>query len=521
MRRAASLLGVLAAVGSVFVLAGANDDTEGRGYTLVFDQAFGLVEGADFKVAGVRVGQIETLRLSDGWPPRAEVDVTFDESDVRPLRRDSVCEIKPQSLIGEYFVDCAVGGGDELPAGGRIPVEQTRPTIPLDVVGNTMRRPYRERFRIILMTLGAALAGRPEDLGEVLERGHPGLRETSETLRILARQDEVIERFIDDSDTVVTELNDRREDIVRFIREAGETAEVAASRRDDLASTFRLLPTFLAELRPTMGRLGELADAQVPVLRNLQRAGADLTETFQELRPFADASEPALVSLGRLSRAGRAAIRESRDEIAELRELAEGAPGLADPLRKYLESLDDRSRSIETDLRARETAPPPPDKAAYREGDGFTGMESLINYFYWQTLSINGFDQVSHVLRFTGIVNDCSDYHADVDASVPEHCKSWLGPHQPNVTAPDPTGGAEPARREARSARPGEQDPSQAPTAIPEPLAGLLEAPQMQTKAQPLPQPLPLPKAKDEGDEPAPLVPDAADDQLLDFLLAP
>ena len=516
MRRALSALGVVALVAVALSLAGANDGAEGRRYTLVFDQAFGLVEGADFKVAGVRVGQIAALRLSEGWPPRAEVDVVLEDGEVRPLRRDAICEIKPQSLIGEYFVDCEVGDGEVLPDGGRVPVAQTRPTIPLDVVSNTMRRPYRERFRIILMTLGAALAGRPEDLGEVLERAHPGLRETSETLRVLARQDDVLERFITDSDTVVQELNARREDIVRFIREAGETAEISASRRDELARTFRLLPTFLAELDPTMERLGELADAQVPVLRNLQAAGPELTETFQELRPFADASEPALASLGRLSRAGRSAIRESREEIAALRDLAKGAPAMADPLRKYLESLDDRSRSIETDLRAKETAPPPPDKTAYEEGQGFTGMESLLNYFYWQTLSINGFDEVSHVLRFTGVVNECSDYRVDVDESVPEHCKSWLGPYQPGVNAPDPTEGGEPARRDARSAARSKRDPSRAPTEIPEPLAGLLPAPGAIGDAEPAPK-------GDGGPVPdgADAAPDAADDQLLDYLLAP
>jgi len=509
MRRVLSALAVAASVVVALALTGAGDGAQGRSYTLQFDQAFGLVGGADFKVAGVRVGQIEELRLSDGWPPRADVQVVVEDSSVRALREDASCEVRPQSLIGEYFVECTPGQGEELPDGGVVPVEQTHPTIPLDVVANTMRRPTRERFRIILMTLGAALAGRPEDLSEVLRRAHPGFRETSETLRVLARQDDVIERFISDSDTVVAELTERREDIVRFIREAGETAEISASRRDELARTFQLLPTFLAELRPTMRQLGELADAQVPVLRNLRRAGGDLTETFQVLRPFADASQPALASLGDLSTAGRSAIGESREEVAELRELAAGAPALADPLRKYLESLDDRSRSIETDLRARDTAPPAPDKTAYQEGQGFTGMESLLNYFYWQTLSINGFDEVSHVLRFTGIVNDCTDYRVDVDESVPEYCRSWLGPYQPNVTAPDPTGGGQARTAESNTPPPGQDDPSQPPSGLPEPLEEMLGAgaPEQTDSAAP---------EDDAGPAPG-----AADEQLLDFLLAP
>ena len=40
-------------------------------------------------------------------------------------------------------------------------------------------------------------------------------------------------------------------------------------------------------------------------------------------------------------------------------------------------AFDDRSRSIEDDPLAKETSPPEPDKTAYKEGQGFTGMEAL------------------------------------------------------------------------------------------------------------------------------------------------
>ena len=60
-----------------------------------------------------------------------------------------------------------------------MPVKQHLSTIPLDLIQNVMRRPYRERFRLILSELGIGLAGRPEDLNEVIRRAHPALRETT------------------------------------------------------------------------------------------------------------------------------------------------------------------------------------------------------------------------------------------------------------------------------------------------------------------------------------------------------
>ena len=48
-----------------------------------------------------------------------------------------------------------------------------------------MRRPYRERLRIILDELGAGVAGRADDLNETIRRASPALRETDRVLDVL------------------------------------------------------------------------------------------------------------------------------------------------------------------------------------------------------------------------------------------------------------------------------------------------------------------------------------------------
>ena len=67
-----------------------------------------------------------------------------------------------------------------------------------------LRRPTRERLRVLVAGLGTGLAGRSEDLQEVLRRLHPGMRETSKVLRILGDESRTIQRFIADADTVFT-----------------------------------------------------------------------------------------------------------------------------------------------------------------------------------------------------------------------------------------------------------------------------------------------------------------------------
>jgi virulence factor Mce-like protein len=463
-RRLIAAAVVVAVCAIAFVSTAANDDSsKGRTVKVAFDNAFGLTQGGDMRVAGVRAGQTTDFKNSRGpecqnkGEPNAKrtcaiVTVKISEPGFKSFRSDSTCDIRQQSLIGEYYVDCQPGSAPkELDDGATIPVQRTTSTVPTDLVQNISRRPYRERLRLILAELGTGLAGRPDDLREVLRRAHPGLRETRKVLQILGNQKNIIRNFISNSDRVVGELDQKKRDVARFIREAGRTAEISASRRDNIAAGFERLPTFLAELQPTMARLGELTDAQTPLLTDLQRAAPALDEFFTRLGPFAEASRPAFRSLGRTADVGTSAFRESAEEITQLRKLAAGAPALGKPLRQFLQQSDSAARAVDGDPRAEESAPPAPDKNSNspKKRRGFTTMEALLNYLYWQTLAINEFDGISHVLRTANFITSCTGPQNDLrgpemggtqaQADLRKTCNSFIGPYQPGVLHPDPT----------------------------------------------------------------------------------
>src|SRR5687768_14280422 len=141
----ALLIGAIAAI-AVFGTGADNDDGGAIPYTVELDNAFGIVDGADVKIAGVRAGKVKKLRLDKG-DMRALVDFEITETGFDDMRADVRCETRPQSLIGEYFIDCRPGtDAKRLEPGSTIPVEQTETTVPVDLVNNIMRRPYRERF---------------------------------------------------------------------------------------------------------------------------------------------------------------------------------------------------------------------------------------------------------------------------------------------------------------------------------------------------------------------------------------
>ena len=543
MRRLVSALFVVVICAGAAVVAGAGEEGASKPtYKIVFDNAFGLTEGGDFRVGGVNAGQTSEFEATGDSPPKAEVTVEITEPGFGDFRKDAECTIKPQSLIGEYFVDCQLGSSEEkIEEGGTVPVEQTSSTIPQDLVNNILRTPYRERLRLIITELGTGLAGRPDDLQEVVKRAHPGLRETSKTLQILGNQNKVIENFIRDSDTVITQLEARKREVSRWIEETGETAEISATRREDLRQTFRKLPGFLDELRPTMARLEELADQQIPLMRDARTAAPSLDEFLTRLGPFAEASRPAIRSLGRTSEQGAKAFQEGAGEVEELRRLARDVPPTAKPLRQFLESIDDDRRAIDEDPRALPGGPPASDPSNRNGGKGgFTGMESLWNFFYWSGMSINGFDDVGHLLRISVTASEfCTPYENNTPASDPsvaskiEKCNQWLGPNQPGVTTPDFTQGPQAAALAREAGRPaakvGERRAPGQPDAGPVPGQRDISKPQVtlppgvQDLLDRLPG-LPDRRADDLLGGDSPVGPNGAppnSDQLLDYLLAP
>jgi ABC-type transporter Mla subunit MlaD len=453
MRRLLSIVAILGAVGAAVVLsaAGGNGGVL-KTYEIELDNAFGLVEGGDLRIGGVNVGKTTKFKLTRKQPYKTLVVSEVTRPGFDSLRKDARCDVRQQSLIGEYFIDCEIGSKEqpELPDGGRVPVERTSSAIGLDLIQNIMRRPYRERFRLILTELGTALTGRSEDLNAVIRRAHPALRETTETLAILRRQNRDMAEFFRNADTIYQHLRPAREELARWAREASQTAGIQASRANELGRQWNRFPVFLRELRPTMRQLGQTAEAQIPTLRKLTRAAPELEGFLSDVQPFARASRRAIPALGGASVTGRRAIRRSREEITELRRLARLAPRLGKPLRQLLQTIDDRKRSIENDPEARGTAPPAPDKTAYSPGRGFTPMEGIFNYIYWQTLAINPADEFGHLLRLFGFTGPpCSAYNpnpkaaktplGNINSYTDNGCRSWTGPYQPGVTVEDPT----------------------------------------------------------------------------------
>ena len=246
----------------------------------------------------------------------------------KDFKSDAECAIRPQSLIGDKFVECSLtqprpagqpepgplrkieegeGKGDYL-----LPVEQTSKPVDPDLVVDTFRLPYRQRLSIILNELGTGLAGQGEALRTAIRNADPALKETDKVIKLLAGQNKVLADLADDSDRVLAPLARDRRSVSGFVENARKVAEATAERSAALEESIRLLPPFLRELGPTMDRLGGLADEMTPVLRDAGAVAPDINRFTEQLEPFSRSSLASFRTLGAASVKGREALTESQ-----------------------------------------------------------------------------------------------------------------------------------------------------------------------------------------------------------------
>src|SRR3954463_6428199 len=167
MKRVLGILLVLIGAGALTVFAtGASNGNSSPKYWVELDDAFGLISGGDVKIAGVRAGKIGDMKV-DERTHRALVKININKTGFGDIRTDVTCQARPQSLIGEYFIDCQPGvSPTRLKAGSTIPVNRTSSVVAPALVNDVRPLPYRQRFSIIVDSLGAAVAGNSQNLND-------------------------------------------------------------------------------------------------------------------------------------------------------------------------------------------------------------------------------------------------------------------------------------------------------------------------------------------------------------------
>jgi phospholipid/cholesterol/gamma-HCH transport system substrate-binding protein len=402
---------VVAVVAVVLLASGGGGDEDGYKVRAIFDNGAFMVKDEQVRVAGANVGTIEsvdvtmpgeTVAYRDGEPVavpgKAVIVMNIEDAGFQDFRQDASCQIRPQSLIGEKFIDCRttlprapgtppppplkqVPEGEEGEGQYLLPLGRSGASVDPDLINDIQSLPYAQRFRLIFNELGAGLAGRGGDLKELIKRANPVLRDVDRLFGTLSAQREQLAQLTADSDAILEPFARERAAVAGFFTNAGAAAQASSERGAQLEESLRKLPTFLREFRLTMRDLQGFADAATPVFTDLGTAAPSFTEATQLLTPFSEATTVALKSLGETGEASGPFFREADPIARKTTELARSGLSPTTELANLFVNL--------------------------RQTKGWDGLVELI---YNTNASINAFDQYGHFGRTLITLSNCLDY---------------------------------------------------------------------------------------------------------------
>jgi phospholipid/cholesterol/gamma-HCH transport system substrate-binding protein len=171
------------------------------GYTAVFNDASRLKTGQSVRVAGIRVGTVNSVSLQ----PDKKVVVKFDADNNIVLTDGTRAAVRYLNLVGDRYLELVDGPGStkRLPAGGRIPVDRTAPALDLDLLLGGLKPLVQGLNAQDVNALSAALLHVFQGEGGTLDSLFSKTTSFSNTL---ADNDQTVQQLIDNLNSVVGTL---------------------------------------------------------------------------------------------------------------------------------------------------------------------------------------------------------------------------------------------------------------------------------------------------------------------------
>lgn len=234
-------------------------------YSAVFGDVTGLLPGNEVRIAGVRVGQVESLELND----RQLALVTFTVDDDRKIAESTIARLRYRNIVGERYIALTEGAGSSEPLdeGDTIPLDQTRNALDLTVLFNGFRPLFQaldpESTNEAAFELIQTLQGEGGTVESLMAR-------TASLTSTLADRDEVIGRVLVNLETVLETVDERDSELSDLIIQlrrlaAGfaEDREAIGASLDGISDLTSATAGLLRDIRPPLAgdirELGELA----------------------------------------------------------------------------------------------------------------------------------------------------------------------------------------------------------------------------------------------------------------------
>lgn len=271
-------------------------------YKAVFADATGVTKGDDIRIAGVRVGSVQDVRIVDS--DKAEVTFTVDEDT--KLTEHTFLTIKFRNLVGQRYISLTeepgeggeAGDGKTLSDGDTIAVGNTRAALDLTVLFNGFKPLFRALSPADINKLSYEIVQVFQGEGGTLETL---LADTASVTSTLADRDEVIGALIDNLNTVLVHVADRDDELSELITSFRTLVSGLKKDRNAILDPLEDISELSVQ---TASLVSGLRPSLVADLKELRRLAAGLDKNKGELDRVLQVLPIKLTKIGRTATYG-------------------------------------------------------------------------------------------------------------------------------------------------------------------------------------------------------------------------
>jgi phospholipid/cholesterol/gamma-HCH transport system substrate-binding protein len=236
-------------------------------YEAVFDDATGLLENDEVRIAGVPVGRVESVVLE-----RGQAVVRFSIREDITLPEETTLGVRWRGVIGLRYLYLYPQGDGAIEPGYRFATERTFSpasiALAIERITPVVRALDPEVQNVFLEAMQEALVGQEEDVRNLI-------REAASLTQTLATRENEIARILQNAESLTQTLATADDDVRRWLGNFAEAAETVADRND-------MLEAFLTDVANAQGELEHNLDTNHENIRGALAALDDILAVVSE-----------------------------------------------------------------------------------------------------------------------------------------------------------------------------------------------------------------------------------------------
>jgi virulence factor Mce-like protein len=287
-----------------------------KGYRVQVDfpEATTLAQEADVRVAGVPIGKVRTVNVDKGTN-RTKATLEIDPK-YAPIRTDARAILRQKTLLGETYVEMTTGSSRKtIPENGRLPNAQVAQTVQLDEIFDALDPKTRASWRGWQQELAKGINGRGQDFNDALGTLPGFASDAADVLTVLDQQQGAVQRLVKNTGVVFAALTQNEAQLRNLITGSKRTFDATASKRQALAETIRIFPTFLDESKTTLARVQKFSNDTDPLIQDLRPVARDLKPTLADVKALSPDLESFFRNLDPVITASKTGMPATREVL--------------------------------------------------------------------------------------------------------------------------------------------------------------------------------------------------------------